>query len=419
LNEQKHIINRQVLELTIPGRDRAQLIQNKTSEILRHKLNPELDAIFSKLAGKDEIIRIDKLVIDLGTIVENELENDFVERAVNEIRNKITGHIKSGAKDGKETPVNGKTGNISSGFASLTKSKDILDQFVYFLQFGYFPWWYIPPEKNTIPVTNRLEDIFTEILKYDKIVLKNAIFPFLKKHSVRQRFVYQFNSSQLDSFFVKINEKLFESYSALLKILISCVGSAALKKTLTANFYNIVLDYFSVEKELKSDSRKIGFMKDILDSVLLKLSNVEKESVLAGILSVAQLKQQKPVSRNTLLIMATVIQSAAELHSSSQPLKEIIQNIPQRNEPLIKNLVEHFILKAEKDTAGIIIEQKEELEKGVKKLSRESEQESEGEMGDKSFSFFPPSPSIDAKEIVVSNAGLVLIHPFLRYFFEG
>jgi hypothetical protein len=68
LNEQKHIINRQVLELTIPERGRTQFIQNKTSEIVRQKLHPALDAVFSNLVDEDEIIRIDKLVIDIGTM---------------------------------------------------------------------------------------------------------------------------------------------------------------------------------------------------------------------------------------------------------------------------------------------------------------------------------------------------------------
>ena len=43
MNGHRHIISRQVLELTIPGRERAIPIQNEASEIVKQKLQPALD----------------------------------------------------------------------------------------------------------------------------------------------------------------------------------------------------------------------------------------------------------------------------------------------------------------------------------------------------------------------------------------
>jgi hypothetical protein len=446
LNEQKHIINRQVLELTIPERGRAQFIQNKISEIVRYKLNPALDAAFSKLAKSDEIIRIDKLVIDLDTIAESNLENEFVERTVKEISNKIGVLIKSGVKAEKQTPVNGKSLDIGAGFTFTTKSKDVLDQFVYFLQFGHFPWWHVPSGKKPIPETDNLDEIFSEILKYDKTKLKNALLTVLRKNAVRQRLMFQFNYSQLDSLLSKINDKLFENYSDLLKTLLSFVGSAELAKHLNESFYEIALEYFSVERELVTDDQKIGFVKDIFKNVLSNKDFNEKEKILLEILKTAQLKKQFLLHSETLLILAAVVRAATEeLSSASLSLKEVILNIPERNEPVIKSLIDSFNLKTEKVITKTAIDENEEIKKGIEKSTAEKEMETKAEDGDKtiskkdkigvggktdstdvkpeksnnSFSLFPPQPMAGVDEISVLNAGLVLIHPFLRYFFEG
>jgi len=445
MNEQKHIINRQVLELTIPERGRAQLIQNKISEIVRYKLNPVLDATFSKLADSDEIIRIDKLVIDLDTIAENDLENEFVERTVKEISNKISVLIKSGVKTARQTPVNGKSLGVGAGFTSTTKSKDVLEQFVYFLQFGHFPWWHVRSEKKAFHKTEKLDEIFSEILKFDKTILKNALLPVLRKHAVRQRLMFQFDFSQLDLLLSGINDKLFENYSTLLKILLSFAGSAEIAKAFNESFYEIALEYFSVERELKTDDQKIGFVKDILSHVLSKTDFNEKEKILFEILKNAQIKNQILSYGETLLILTAVVREATELRSVSQSLKELILNMPERNETVIKNLIESFILKTEKGIEETIFNKNEGIKTGIEKLTTEKEMEIKAGIGDESvsienrigvgdksvskdvnpeksdnsISLFPSQPLADVDEIVVSNAGLVLVHPFLRYFFEG
>ncbi len=50
MKEQGHIIGREVLELTVPDRANAMSVQNRVSEIVRQKLNPALDQIFSKIS---------------------------------------------------------------------------------------------------------------------------------------------------------------------------------------------------------------------------------------------------------------------------------------------------------------------------------------------------------------------------------
>ncbi len=419
MNEQKHIINRQVLELTIPERGVAQSVQNKTSEIIKYKLQPALDKLFSKLTTADEIVRIDKLVIDLGTVSINELEKVLVERSLNEISDKINRLKISGLTDKGIKPESGNLADKNGKFTSTSKSKDFLERFVYFLQFGRFPWWHKSDKSSAKPVTDQLEEIFAEILKIEAAFLKSSIFPLLGDPSVRKRIVFQFNHSQLNALLKKLDKKLFETFFSVFKVLLSSVKSTEKRNDLTNCFYKIVLQNFTAEQNLKTGDLKIEFIKELLGVFLTKYSIKENETLLIEILQTLENQQIKGSRENWDLTVATVVQEALKLHSHNQVLHEIIQDIILKSGSKVKNLVEQQLKISIKEYVKNNGAVKTQSEKNVKDLLVENIKGAISENREKPFSPFPPKPADDAEGIVVSNAGLVLIHPFLRYFFDG
>ncbi|HSO86555.1 MAG TPA: contractile injection system tape measure protein [Draconibacterium sp.] len=419
MNEQKHIINRSVLELKVPGRVRAQLIQNKTSDIVRQKLQPALDNLFSKLTGNEEIVRIDKLEIDLGTISENDLENEFVEMAIKEVEYKVNALLRLGVNKAKLSPANGKSLNINGDFIATSKSQDFLEQFIYFLKNGHFPWWHKSSVRNGESALNANKNIFREVLNVENELLKNKIIPLLKNNRVRKRLVFQFNHSYLYELLKRLNAKLFESYSTLFQYLLSCADSSKLTKTLTDSFYEIVLEYFSIELELKSEDQKIGFIKDILDLSLAQHSDNEKDFILTQIILTSQFNYQKSGRSEKSLTIAAVVQAATDLNSPGKTLQETIQYFHEKNEPVIKKLIDRFSEKMQKMAIENIEYKKDEFSAGSSPIIQGNEQEVKTKNKNKTFSLFPPQPSTDAEQIVIYNAGLVLIHPFLKHFFEG
>lgn len=435
MNEQKHVINRQVLELTIPERGRAQHIQNLTSEIARQKLLQALDKLFTGISVSNEIIRIDKLEIDLGVLSEKEFENEFVDRIVKEIETKINTQMTTESKTVNYNFVKGKNDGVKNEFTVTSKSKSFLDQFIYFLQTGHLPWWH---SSSGAELTGY---IFKQALNVEKSVFNKEVIPLLRKPKIRQRLVFQLNHSQLYAFLKKLNEKLLEIYSFQFQVLYSFFDSAADKKIITESFYEIAILYFSMELELSTDELKTGFIQHVLNTALSKLPANEKETILIKVLNSEQLKQQKLLRKETLLVLTAVFQTATELPSYSNLLVESFQNLPVSNEPGMINLVKQFSGKMQKVVAGkdgfnkeisIIPGEKvnPEIEMSNKKdgdvqlsvkSSGETEQSGERDENDKSVSFFQSQfqPFSDDEQIVVFNAGLVLIHPFLRYFFEG
>ena len=243
MNGHRHIISKQVLELTIPGRERAIPIQNEASEIAKQKLQAALDTLFSKIAGQEEIIRIDKLVIDLGTISENDMGNMLVERTVKQVEDKIVSLLKTGNKATGQTSAHSGTSKTPENVKVISKSKDVLEQLVIFLRTGHFSWWHIQSDLHT------LEDIFTEVLKYDIKDLKNVLVPVFKEPSVRQRLVFQFDHAQLDALLKRIYSEHYKSFSAVFQGLLSFSVSANLKR-----FYRmrIMKSYFNISVRGKS-----------------------------------------------------------------------------------------------------------------------------------------------------------------------
>lgn len=441
MSEQKHIINRQVLELTIPERERAQHIQNLTSEIARQKLLQALDKLFTGISGNNEIIRIDKLEIDLGVLSEKEFENEFVDRVVKELGTKINTQMITGLKTANYLFVKGKNVKVKNEFTATSKSRSFLDQFIYFLQTGHLPWW------HSSSGTELTGYIVKEALNVEKYVFNREVIPLLRKPKVRQRLVFQLNHSQLYAFLKKLNDKLLESYTFQFQVLYSFFDSAVDKKIITESFYEIAILYFSMELELSTDELKIGFIQHILDAVLSKLPVNKKEAILIEVLNSDQLKHQKSFQKETMLVLTAVIQTATELPSYSNLLVESVQYLPVNNELGMINLVKQFSGNAQKVVAEKTGYKKEvsinsgekvnpEIEKSDKKdsdvelsvkSSGETEQSDERDGNDKSVSFFQSQSQSqsqfqsfsDDEQIVVFNGGLVLIHPFLRYFFEG
>ncbi len=441
---QKHIINREVLDITVTDRGRAATVQNKTAELVSNKLNPALDKLFSGMSGSDEIIRIDKLEIDIGTISESELENSFTGKVISEISDKIALLIQSSSSGIYDKPTDVESVNSKGHGVSVTnKSTDVLTQFVYFLESGFLPWWSKSIYNENVSSKNSIKNLFKEVLNTDKALFGNTVAPLLKKEKVRKRLLYQCNHSCLYELLKRLNTDLFKSYSDQFQVLISCVGSVEISKLLNQSFYETALFYIGMEIKLNSKKRKITFLKEILYSALSENTREEKEKILFEMLLNAQSKIQDTQQKDLPLLMVAIIQIATESSSKSQLFQQMVQNLAQKNDAVINTLIEQAVKKAKKEAAGRNSVQKNKYEKSIEGFSVENEGEPDekdtiagekkgegkgtgtgaGKHADKTksleSSIFSSKPDIGNEQILIFNSGLVLLHPFLRYFFEG
>jgi len=113
----------------------------------------------------------------------------------------------------------------------------------------------------------------------------------------------------------------------------------------------------------------------------------------------------------------------------------MIQNLSAKDDSVINTLIEQAVKKAQKKiseknnmqkydpvkSVEVFSGEKEVVleEKGQGKNAEKGEVKGKGNGKDKTFSVFSSKSELDKEQILIFNAGLVLIHPFLRYFFEG
>ncbi len=119
----QHIIKKQIIDLSLERGLDAFRIQQQVSNYYFEKIVPLLQVAFDAASDEEEIISIDNLEIDLGTINIKEIEKgDWDEKVFKKISEQLI-HIKHRLKAKKKT-----------------RPLSISDQWIFYMQHGYLPW---------------------------------------------------------------------------------------------------------------------------------------------------------------------------------------------------------------------------------------------------------------------------------------
>ncbi|WP_372771994.1 contractile injection system tape measure protein [Mangrovibacterium sp.] len=414
MSEQKHLINREVLELTVSDRQRAEFIHQKISQMIEKKLNPALDQLFTSVATKNETIRIDELVLDLGVVSESELQQAIVELTIREALEKISKLIKAN-RDVVMQKVEKNKRRVSS--VKLVSAKDeILEQFVYFLATGHFPWW----SRQT--GSNQLNELFAQVLELSAKSLNRILVPELRNPNVRKRLIFQFREDQIEALLRRIDGRKYRKIEELSLILFLNVASKKFKKVI-ANYYDeLLLLYFAYGISLNSQSKKAGLLKHIIEEGLNRVSSHEGEAVLVGILERILYSSQSGKTEGCL--KRAVVEVVAERMLTRKSDLDSPKIANDETQFVEQYLVDWFLEKRKKISVKDIARLKL-----IMTYSRHSK--SNDQLQDAEPEFFISlkkeaketekieSISLADEEIHVGNAGLVLLHPFLSVLFRG
>ncbi|NJN18203.1 MAG: hypothetical protein HC822_19070 [Oscillochloris sp.] len=80
MREQRHIIKRQLIELTVQNPAQAQRLYDEVGRIWRQRIVPLLDRQCSELSASGRLYRIERLELDVGALDPDHLEADLVTR---------------------------------------------------------------------------------------------------------------------------------------------------------------------------------------------------------------------------------------------------------------------------------------------------------------------------------------------------
>lgn len=178
MSAQRHIVQRQVLELTIPKQAQARQYQDELSRIYRERIIPMLDRYCSDLSGPEERYRIESLQLELGALPADDFEEQFVRRVETALKHELTRQISDQAKAARQ----------SSGSPQADAQ---LELFAFFLRTGSLPWW----ADSSSP--GLLAENLARLLTLAPQALRELLRQLLREPNARQRLINQYSDEQL------------------------------------------------------------------------------------------------------------------------------------------------------------------------------------------------------------------------------
>ncbi len=130
MTQQKHIINKQILEIHLPSTVDPFTVQQELSALCRHQLRTVMDRIFcnTTLNAGDQPLQIDRLTLDLGKVSIEDFATVFEEELQEKLQEALTIHQQSDAVAQKNT-------------ANQPEEKTPIRVVAHYLKTGILPWW--------------------------------------------------------------------------------------------------------------------------------------------------------------------------------------------------------------------------------------------------------------------------------------
>ncbi len=125
----QHTIKKFSLELQVQSLEESYALHQRCNKLVKEDLIGRLDKILSTQFDKDEIIRINKIEIDLGNISNSDLEKEFIAKCIAGFTEKI-----------KNINVSKKIDSALPEIEIIDKETNCIEQFFYFLSTGKMPW---------------------------------------------------------------------------------------------------------------------------------------------------------------------------------------------------------------------------------------------------------------------------------------
>ena len=194
-----HTIQKQYLHVELNGTEsQAFALQNQLSALCYDSLFLSLEKVFNRFSQTDTTWCIDRLDIDAGTVALDRLQVELAERVANQIEKQLQAHVSQnfGRHDAQTIKVESKS-----------RQQTIEEAFVFFLSSGRLPWSYSLAEGETLE--SQLLDSWYRGGQQN-FLSRSTYRDLLKSADVRKRLVSQFSAKFLTELLARIspeNEK--------------------------------------------------------------------------------------------------------------------------------------------------------------------------------------------------------------------
>lgn len=375
MRKETHIINKMYLEVNTTSKEQGYRIKDNLDSFLKEEVFPLLEnrlKVFEKQV-KDKTLRIDKLDLEI------ELKNDFKlidvkQKIVTGIENSIQKQLQK--SEDQIIQIDDKWFSEES-LEFFSTDINTARALIYFLEKGSSPWW---GSKELFAFLFD-EDILEEILQTRS--LASIFYEKLKQKNIRKRFIQQFSDRAIK----KTLNNIFKTLSTTIlnpqkldrefEVFITSVSLE-----LRFEIWEEIIQFFQTNN-IQEFYKALSRWKNILTRE--PNQNQDRISDSLDEIDTKETKEFIEMNRRKSNWIETVIKSI----DSQFPE---IQNKISQDAKGIQNTVQ----KTPKDA---IVRPQDKANKNPKEINKNEEEIPEG-------------------GYYIENAGLILVHPFLKNFFE-
>jgi hypothetical protein len=410
MGKQNHIIRKLIIEIGLPTREEAFNIQNRLTDEYKRIILDIIEEILDRLIGKDEVIRVDKLELDLGNISEIHLSQEISRKVKLEMEGALTKLIHEVKEsDGNAAEIRMTTSSGAYFTVHATRQHTARSEFetlVYLLEHGIFPWNDARKEKPS------LEQMIALAMERNPDQLRQVLYKTRNKNIFR-RLAFQLAKPQLHylaailgcSFSSQLSELSIQLQKQVTIFLESNKSKLGGKTAFTSTSFEQqlleeTLAYFAsgTNKSAASSSALADPVTDYIFRMLEELFATTRIISKPVLLNTEPGKRGSKTKKGNIAggTVAAQIRVAFELfiQNRQQQLTEIISSATSGTQQFPETILPVIAGKA----------QQSEIIAGKQPVKKESSQ----------------SPLPEAEEgIYIDNAGLIILHPYLPAFFNN
>ncbi len=141
MDKQHHIIGRAVLELNTGQLADVWSLQEDVSRIFQQQALPEMERLFDRLVGEEEVVRLERVVVEIDPVDSRFLADEFVDQLLDALNQTLSDRLAG------RIPLNTDTETLTQDRAGAD-----WEVLLYFLEYGRLPWWCLAEDwSNWLP----------------------------------------------------------------------------------------------------------------------------------------------------------------------------------------------------------------------------------------------------------------------------
>lgn len=369
-SDQKHSVQKVSLEINTASLKTAYYLRDNLDTFVKNEVFPLLEKYFDKIQPKNKtgtgIMQVNKLHIDLN-LREKDLDGNF-----NHLKELLQNRLK---KETEKLSVASENRQDYGKIREVSPERRRYNTFFHFVKTGQTPWWASADEINTLSQPENIRPVLVQKS------FKRDFDAILKDKIAIKRLIRQFPGPVLLLLF-----KTYCRTHTLLRSVIAALSEESNTPLPSENGPNTVL----TSTAEKISEAFLNYMEKAVE-----ISSPHQKEQFWNLMAAIVQARDKTGLKQDLIRLGRFLSAAKETKESAGVLKGILNIFPA-----IRNAV-HKIEPADKET-----EKKKDNAMAV--VSGEKNDP------DNELTMFS---SDTEKEIFVENAGLILLHPFLKPFF--